>query len=53
MILFDRQKMHVIQRTVEVDAHVNHFLEQKNMLAFAIMKVSELIMPLFWAVAIT
>ena len=53
MILFDRQKMYVIQRTVEVDANANHFLEQKNMLAIAITKVSELNISLFWAVAMT
>ena len=31
MTLFHRQKMHVIQRTVAVDANVNHFLGQRNM----------------------
>ena len=36
MILFDRRKMHVIQRTVAVDANVIHFLGQKNMLVIAI-----------------
>ena len=36
VILFDRQKMLVIQRTVAVDANVNRFLEQKNMPVIAI-----------------
>ena len=36
VILFDRQKMLVIQGTVAVDANVNRFLEQKNMPVIAI-----------------
>ena len=52
MILLDRQKIYVIQSTVEVDANVIHFLEKKNMLVIVITKVSGLKMSIFWAVAI-
>ena len=43
----------MIQRTVEVDANVIHFLEQKNMLAIAITKVSGLKMSIVWTVGLT